>query len=145
VKSGAVVLDAMRPEGKVVAEALGAVNLDRWDRLLRVTTIPALLEQANAHLRARGERWALMFSEHVCKEPAVLSVPGTKDDRWVVVNGDSAWLGHALKTAERRPTQALFDIIDQAAVWLRLPSSRRARLLAPLARAAMFEELKTLP
>lgn len=141
VKASAVVIDAMRPEGKVVAEALGAVNLDRWDRLLRQAKIPPLLEKVNEHLRARGERWTLMTSEAVTREPAVLSVPGSKDDRWVVLNGDALWVARAAAAAETRPVRATFEVIDQVALWLRLPSARRARLLAPLARAALHEEL----
>lgn len=141
VKAGAVVIDAMRPEGKVVAEALGAVNLDRWDRLLRQAKIPPLLEQVNAHLRSRGERWTLMTSDAVTREPAVLSVPGSKDDKWVVLNGDALWVARAAAAAETRPARATFEVIDQVALWLRMPAARRARLLSPLARAALHEEL----
>lgn len=142
VKAGAVVLDAMRPEGRVVAEALGAVNLDRWDRLLRLAKIPPLLEKVNAHLASRGERWTLMVSDAVVSEPAVLSVPGTKADKWVVINGDAQWLPRAAVLSATRPSRALFEVIDHAALWLRMPSARRARLLAPLAKAAVHEELK---
>ncbi len=142
VKAGAVVLDAMRPEGRVVAEALGAVNLDRWDRLLRLAKIPPLLEKVNAHLAARGEQWTLMVSDAVVSEPAVLSVPGTKADKWVVINGDAQWLPRVAALSASRPSRALFEVVDHAALWLRMPSSRRARLLAPLAKAAVYEELE---
>jgi len=38
----------------------------------------------NEQLRARGEPWTVMLSDAITHEPAVLKVPGTKDDRWVV-------------------------------------------------------------
>jgi len=142
VKSGAVVIDAMRPEGKVVAAALGAVNLDRWDTLLRHVGVTPLLERANQHLSARGERWMLMLSPRVTREPEILPVPGSRDEKWVVLNADAPWLAQAQLIAAQRPQRALFMVVDEAALWLRLPGKRRGRLLAPLARAAMHEELK---
>jgi hypothetical protein len=141
VEAGAVVLDAMRPEGRVVAEALGAVNLDRWDRLLRQAHFSELLERVNATLRERGERWVVMVSSAVTQEPAVLKVPGTKDERWIVVNADASWLARAGALFPERPARALFGVIDQLAVWLRLNPSRKARLLSRLARSALHEEL----
>ncbi|MBL8952700.1 MAG: ATP-binding protein [Myxococcaceae bacterium] len=142
MKAGAVVIDAMRPEGKVVAEALGAVNLDRWDTILRGVGVTPLLEEVNRHLAARGERWKLMLSAAVSHEPEILNVPGSKDQKWVVLNGDAQWLEKAEASSAGRPKRALFQVIDEAALWLRMPAARRGRLLAPLARAAMLEELE---
>ncbi len=142
VKSGARVLDAMKPEGKVVAEALGGVNLDRWDRLLRTVATNDLIDEVNRYLEARGERWRLMIGPELTKEPEILPVPGSRDERWVVLNADAPWLARAQQLAGHRPQRALFTVIDEAALWLRLTGLRRGRLLAPLARAVMREELK---
>ncbi|MBK7860689.1 MAG: hypothetical protein IPJ65_19220 [Archangiaceae bacterium] len=140
VEAGGVVLDARRPEGKVVAEALGAVNLDRWELLFRSTRVTRLLERVNAELHRRGEPWTVMVSAEVSREPAVLRVPGTKNERWVVINGDAGWLERAGELSRERPARALFSVIDQLAAWLRLEPTRRARLLAGLARAALLED-----
>jgi len=58
------------------------------------------------------------------------------------VNADALWLSRASVLASTRPARAVFDIVDQLAAWLRLGSARRARLLSPLARAALAEQLK---
>jgi hypothetical protein len=140
VKAGAVVLDAMRPEGRVVADALGAVNLDHWDRLMRTVETSPLIERANELVRGRGERWMLLTSPELRGEPRVLRVPGGRDERWVVVSAGASWLTRAEQLAVRRPARAVFDVVDHATAWLRIPSARRARLLAPLARELLEEE-----
>ena len=58
-RSGAAVLDDATAEGRTVADALGAIDLDRWSDLLdRVTTEP-VIDAANDALRARGEEACL--------------------------------------------------------------------------------------
>ena len=58
-RAGAVVLDGASPEGATVAEALGAVDLDHWDAVLRGARTHTLLELVAREVRREGEDWRL--------------------------------------------------------------------------------------
>jgi hypothetical protein len=58
-KSGAVVLDARTAEGRAVADALGAIDLDRWAELLARSFCDATIDRINATLVTEGEDWSL--------------------------------------------------------------------------------------
>ena len=138
------VVDAGRPEGATVAEALGAIDLDEWERLLaRVRTGP-LLDALNRHLRLRGEMWSVGMAPGVAPSPTVVRRPGrvllgASPDRIVILDEREAWLVAAAAMAGARPAEALFTVADRLAGILDLPGPRSARLLAPLARAAARE------
>jgi hypothetical protein len=145
LKSRAIVLELHSREGRVVADALGAVNLDQWDELLRSTESCEVLAHANAYLKGHHEAWTLMCSARVTREPALLTVPGSHDQRWVVVNGDAPWLQRATALFSRRPQRALLELLDEVSLAMRVPEERRARLLAPLAAAALIEHEAAAP
>jgi hypothetical protein len=110
--------------------------------LLRTTYTPELFEGVNTYLRERGERWRVMLSKEQLHEPAVLRVPGSKkNERWVVANIDAAWLMRAAAHVPQRPSRAIFEVLDSLALWLRMPTRRRAALLAPLAKQVLAEAL----
>jgi transglutaminase-like putative cysteine protease len=139
------VLDGASEEGGLAADALGAVDLDAWDALLERSRSAPLLEAASRHLRRQGEPYALRVAsgaggESLLDLPARGALgPGVRGTRVIVLDAaDPAWLrANALR--ERRPRQALFDLLDALADRLRLPDARRARLLAPLAAEALAE------
>lgn len=138
------VVDVRRPEGATVAEALGAVDLDDWDRLLARSRSHPLLDSLNEHLRRRGERWSVRVAPDVTPSPTVVRVPrprlrAGRPSRIVVLDENETWLAAATSAAHARPAEALFTVADRLVAILDLPDPRPARLLAPLARAATRE------
>lgn len=145
-RAGAAVLDTRSPEGQTVADALGAVDLDRWDARLVASRTTPLLEAVNALLQRRRERWSLRVAPEVNGRIAVLDLdalrarlPGLRGSRVVLVDAHCPWLLEAEARFAHAPRAAAFAVLDQVADELDLPEDRRATLLAEGARAALLE------
>jgi hypothetical protein len=143
-RAGAPVLDGCKEEGRVVSDALGAVDLDAWDALLARAGSHQLLDAAAAELRRRGEAWDLRLAGHAAGL-TLLELPGRalgprfRAGRVIVVDAAEAWWAHAARRAHERPCEALLRVVDALADRLALPDARRAALLAPIALAAVQE------
>jgi hypothetical protein len=134
------VLDTAQVEGRAVAEALGAVDLDAWEALVARSRATPLLDALNAHLRRQGEDWSARIAPGLEPSPMVLRLPAPgRSRRLVLLEADEPWLRQAQARRPTRPAAALFAVADHLAAALDLPAGRRARLLAPLARAALRE------
>jgi hypothetical protein len=137
------VVDAGRPEGALLADTLGAVDLDRWDDLLARSRTGELLDALNRYLRQRGEGWSFR------RGPAgggiqTLRLPPPRGrrrepPRVVVLDDNLAWLREADALSERRPAEALFTLADRLLDVIGPEARERALFLAPLARAALLE------
>jgi hypothetical protein len=143
IRSGAAVLDDQTAEGRTVADALGAVDLDRWNALLERAYGDRLVEGINNALRARGEDWGIRLADDVPGGVMVLDLaplgvrfPGIRGARLVMVDARESWLAHA---RTQPPRTAVFYALDHLVERIGLPDDRRRRLLAEGARAALLE------
>jgi hypothetical protein len=142
----AAVLDASLPEGRTVADALGAIDLDRWDSILaRSSTIP-VLDAVNQALRDRGEDWAVRVVPDLPEGLASLDLlaldtrrDGIHGSRVVVLDARGAWLEETERRFSRAPRATVFAALDHIAERVNLPDRRRADLLAASARDALLE------
>ncbi len=145
-RAGSAVLDACSPEGQTVADALGAVDLDRWDARLVASSTTPLLDEVNLLLRRRREHWSLRVVPEVSGRLAVLDldalrarIPGLHGSRVVVIDANCSWLMEAEARHASAPQAAAFAVLDQVTDQLDLPEDRRAALLSEGARAALLE------
>lgn len=145
-RAGTAVLDTKSPEGRTVADALGAIDLDRWDARLVASRTTPLIDEVNALLRRRREGWSLRVAPEVNGRIAVLDldalrarVPGLRGSRVVLVDASCSWMAEAEARHAQAPRAAAFAVLDQVADQLDLPEDRRASLLSEGARAALLE------
>lgn len=145
-RAGTAVLDTKSPEGRTVADALGAIDLDRWDARLVTSCTTPLIDEVNALLRRRREGWSLRVASDTSSRIAVLDldalrarVPGLRGSRVVLVDAGCSWLVEAEARHAKAPRAAAFAVLDQVADQLDLPEDRRASLLSEGARAALLE------
>src|SRR5690606_28699881 len=145
-RAGSAVLDAQSPEGQTVADALGAIDLDRWDAQLSSSTTTPLLDEVNGLLRRRREGWSLRAATDVSGRISALDldtlrprIPGLHGSCVVLVDATCPWLMEAEARSAQAPRTAVFSVLDQVADQLDLPEDRRAMLLSEGARAALLE------
>lgn len=145
-KNGAAVLDCTTAEGRTVADAIGAVDLDAWAALFDRACTDALADAVNTNLRARKEPWRVRIGTGVPGRLASLDLvplgvrlPGDPAQRLVLVESGTGWWDEAAATFGRNPQTAAFRVLDELAERLDLPEERRAPLLADGARAALLE------
>jgi len=146
VAGGARVLEDSVPEARAVADALGAIDLDPWDRMLAAAIDSPLLTAVNAALRAAGERIVVIAAAGLGEEVRSLDLQPLRlrgspwhGRRVVVVGQDNPWLRDAAAALSDRPSAAVFAALDYLADRLDLPAEPRARLLHAAARAAVRE------
>jgi hypothetical protein len=132
---GAVVIDARQEAGRVVAELLGASDLDRWQRLLdRSTSTP----WTHAVERAVGPGWGVRVAHEIGNPIAALSI-AVLGVHAVVLDSDSPLVARVHELAAEHPALAALAAADAVADHLELPTHRRRRLLAELGRRALDE------
>ena len=142
-RAGLPVLDTRRDEGRVVAEALGAVDLDEWQaRLAAAGEGP--LEPLNRHLRAAGERWRALVAPGLGR-PRLLALPGARvrpgerADRLLLVDAGEPWLAELAGLQDERPAQALVAALARVGPQAGLPADELLELLSGPAAAALAE------
>jgi len=146
IRSGAAVLDDCTPEGATVADALGAVDVDRWSAMLERSTTDRTLAAVNAALRERGEDWCIRVAPEVAGGMAVLDLaplgarlPGVPATRLVLFDANDAVLVRAVELARQSPRAAVLLALDHVAGRLGIAEDRRGHLLAGAARSAVLE------
>jgi hypothetical protein len=146
IRSGAAVLDDCTPEGATVADALGAVDVDRWSAMLERSTSDRTLVAVNAALRERGEDWCIRVATDVAGGMAVLDLaplgarlPGVQATRLVLFDVGDAVLQRATMLAKQSPRAAVLLALDHVAGRLGIAEDRRGHLLAGAARSAVLE------
>jgi hypothetical protein len=145
-RGGASVLDTNTPEGRTVADALGAVDLDRWSQRLDQARTSPLIEAVNRALAKIGEPWSVGLVERIAGGVASLDLGplrarprGFSGTRAVIIDATAAWVTEAEALFAQSPQRAVFGILDELAERLDLPEERRAPLLAGGAQAALLE------
>ncbi len=146
IKARAVVLDATTPEGRTVADSLGAIDLDRWAGWLDNAMQSPLTQAVNTALARRGEDWSVCLAEAIPSAVTVLDLEalGAKlvhcpSSRVVLISPTSPGIGRALTVAERSPKLGALMLLDRLAERLDLERPRRAALLTHAASEALTE------
>jgi hypothetical protein len=146
LRGGAAVIDAAAEEGRAVADALGAIDLDSWANILDQARADPLLAAVNRTLRQQGENWAVKAAAEVPGGVAVIdlgSIGARLSDiragRLVVVAASAPWLAHARGNFTRHPRASVFLVLDHLAARLDLGARRRRRVLGEAASAALLE------
>ena len=130
----------------MVADALGAIDLDSWANILDQAQVDPLLAAVNRTLRQQGENWVVKAAADVPGGLAAIDLkcigarlPDVRAGRLVAVAADAPWLAHARGTFTRRPQASVFLVLDHLAARLDLGRRRRRRVLGESARAALLE------
>lgn len=146
IAGGARVLEDSVPEARAVADALGAIDLDPWDRMLAAAIASPLLTAVNTALKLAGERLVVIAATGLGEEVRSLDLQPLRlrgspwhGRRVVVVGHDNPWLRDAAAALSARPHAAVFAALDYLAERLDLPAEPRARLLHAAAQAAVRE------
>jgi hypothetical protein len=136
---GAVVLDTARAEARVVADGLGATDLDEWDAFLARCRRPPLLVAVDARLRALGESFEVRCTQGL-GTPALLDLPQDGSQaRIVVVDQATPWLAAAAKHFPRTPKAAVFSVVERLFHEFSAPGEGRRFVLRTLAQEALRE------
>jgi transglutaminase-like putative cysteine protease len=149
VAGGAHVLEDSVPEARAVADALGATDLDPWDRLLAGAGETPLLTAVNTALRGADERLHVIAADGLGEEVRSLDLQPLRlrgspwhGRRVVAIAADNPWMRDAAAAMATRPHAAVFAALDYIADRLDLPAERRAQILHNAARAAIHEAAK---
>ncbi len=150
VDAKAIVLDATTPEGKTVADSLGAIDLDRWATWIDRASGHPLTHAVNATLKERGEDWCVSLAPNMPTAVTVLDlgklgakVRQCRGSRMVLVDPSSPNIAHALTMADRAPKLGGLLLLDSLAERLDLERDRRAPLLSQAAKDALLESFPT--
>jgi hypothetical protein len=138
---GVMVLDSAREEGRVVADLLGARDLDGWDGVLDRAETTTVTEHLEEVMRRSGEHWRIRAVSDAPDSVAFLEgwPLGFKRGSGVVVVDVESRLWRTVAGAGALPAWAAFVLGDAVTRVIDLDPSRRARLMAALARRAVTE------
>jgi hypothetical protein len=138
VGAGRAVVDCSDRAGQVVATALGAADLDLWERWLSTRVSEPLLDRVGGLTRGR---WRFAVADGVPHSPQAMAEPaaeGVWAGRWLVWSADDPVLARARALArEGRPQHGLLLLLESAAA--RCAPEEWEPLLANVARAALRE------
>ncbi|MEE9382638.1 MAG: transglutaminase domain-containing protein [Nannocystaceae bacterium] len=140
----AAIIDGATSEGAMVADTLGATDLDRWSQLLEQSERAPLLDQLGESLADQGEKWTLRMSSSVTRPVEMLDLRqlglrGRKHDRVVLIQRSGPELQAALSGWSARPATSALGLLDHVLGHLDLPDARRQLLLSASARDAVAE------
>ena len=148
VEAKAVVLDATTPEGRTVADSLGAIDLDRWASWLDRATQSPLTQAVNRTLSQRGEDWGVTLATGMPSAVTVLElgklgakIRECRGSRIVLVDPASPGIARAVELSQRAPKLGALMLLDRLADRLDLEGPRRAALLGRAAHDALAESL----
>lgn len=146
LEAKAVVLDVTTPEGRTVADSLGAIDLDRWAGWLDRATQSALTQAVNRTLERRGEDWSVSLATGMPSAVTVLDlgklgakIPQCRGARIVLVDPASPGIARAVEAGQRAPRLGALMLLDRLAERLDLERPRRAALLSRAAKDALSE------
>jgi hypothetical protein len=142
------VVDGSRPEGEAVATVLGAVNLDRWDRVIDRGEDHPVLQHLENEAVAIGMDWKLVLSSDTGGEIRILDGPlagGGRECALIAVDSSSATWCRVVELGERSPVAAALFLADHVVDCLPAAGDRVRWLLARLASAALSEHVERVP
>jgi transglutaminase-like putative cysteine protease len=140
--AGGMVIDGDSREGRAVAEALGAVDLDRWQEILEGSWIEPLTERIEGALDAAGEPCRLRIASDVGQHMAALDGRAFglgRSSCWVVIDEESELWKGVCDIGHRQPARAALLLADSVVHLIGVPPLFRPRCLAALAEAALIE------
>ena len=139
---GGVVIDADCSAGRAVAEALGAVDLDRWQEIFDRSWSDDLTARVEGAFGSSGQPCRLSVAKGVGQEMMVLDGGllglGT-DGCWSVVDAEGDLWRTACRLAQRQPAKAALWLADSVVRRIGVPHEARGRCLASLAMDALVE------
>jgi hypothetical protein len=141
------VVDTSRPEGRAVAGVLGAVDLDRWERMIGRSETHPVLRRLEDEASAAGLSWTAGLTPDAGGAVRVLDgrVVGRKRGSAVVVADPASEVWRrVVKLVERAPATAVLLLADEVAGSMPEKTEETRRLLARLAAAAVFERAERL-
>ncbi len=139
-RSGVPVVDAARPAGRVVSEALGLPDLDVLLPLLRTAGEPSVASALNRAVALSGGGWRLLVAPGSAVPPTVLPAGVSRAGDEVVLLGEQSSLWRAAaEQGTQRPGAARFLLADAVLHVLRPPGPARRMALAGFARGAVRE------
>jgi hypothetical protein len=136
------VIDGGTTVGIAAAEALGAVDLDDWHRLLSRSWNDPIARRVGEALTAAGEPFHLQIARDVGEDIAILDgarLGLSARERWIVLDAASDLWSRTVDLARRRPAAAALFLALSVIDRLGLPQALRDPFLAGLARAALDE------
>lgn len=140
------VLDARSPEARTVADTLGAVDLDMWDKLMRTAQTTPLLEDVNAAFASAGERWTVRVADGLGSSlksldlgPLRLRRSPMKGTRLIVLDRNNPSLIEAAAAHSQTPRLAVLRMVDMLTKRLDLAVARRAVVLGACAKRVIRE------
>lgn len=143
-RAGAHVIDTERAEGRIVADAFGAVDLDRWSQVIDSTRATPMTQAADRVFARAGEDLTLRLADDVPDRIATLDVGrfGARDladghRRMVAVDAALPFVADADRRYATDPGVALFSVLDHLADRVDLPPERRRAVLAEAAAQAI--------
>lgn len=140
--AGGMVIDGGSREGRVVAEALGAVDLDRWQEILERSWTEPLAERVEEAFDAAGELCRLRIASEVGQQIAVLDGRafglGRASCRVVIDEESDLWKA-VCGLGRNQPARAALLLADSVVDAMGVPSQSRPRCLKALAEAALLE------
>jgi hypothetical protein len=141
-RRGGVVLDLDSATSAAAADALAAVNLDRWSELVDRTDDDELTMHVGRRLRVAGEPFRVAVADGVGPEMVILdgsAVNLGSDARWVVVDSSSPLWQSLRRMTERCPAKAAFLLADIVLHRIGAAPVVRQRCLSRLALEALLE------
>lgn len=138
-KTGLPVIDGSRPEGETVAATLGAIDLDRWDGIVRRSEAHRVTEDLERAAAGVGEIWKVVIGSGLADEVVVLDGRLAGHHPVVVVDRGSALWDRVCRLTANHPARALLLLADQVIERLEASPSRKRRLLVKLATETVME------
>ena len=141
-RRGRTVLDSDRAEGVAVGEALGAVDLDRWQSLLDTVRVEPVTTRVEEVFKRGGEPVHVRVAADLGEATAVLDGAPLglgRRSRWVVVDEASELWRSAAAHAESSPNLAAMILADALAPRLGMGEPAVGRCFRDLAVAVLEE------
>jgi transglutaminase-like putative cysteine protease len=145
VVAGGPVIDADRADGRAVAAALGAVDLDRWGTMLARGTRHPVTEALERAVATLGERWDVALVDGTVDDADLLDgrMAGLgRRRRLVALDRSGGPWRHVAAVADSRPSAATLLLAEHLVEHLPWSPERGRRLLSLLASAAIDEWLE---
>ena len=145
MRAHAAVLDISKREGQGVADALGATDLEHWNRQLDASFVTPFVESLNQALCEHGMHWTIRLSRDLPAGMATLDLsrPGRGrhrgEGRITLIDARDPDLAHYQVVAHRHSGTAIFCAIDDFSRRIRLPTQQRSILLHRAARNALLD------
>ncbi len=138
-KNGLPVIDGSRPEGEAVASTLGAIDLDRWDGIVRRSEAHPVTEDLERAAAGVGEIWKVIIGSGLADEVVVLDGRLAGRHPVVVVDRGSALWDRVCRLDAGQPASAMLLLADHVIERLQASPSRKRLLLSMLAAEAVME------